>query len=111
MERTEKDFVYDDHGLVLLFEDPPYKFKEADYCTRVFYPDFSNSNQYCSDSGQNPGMMHDDSSNFYQHRSKKECCEVSIISCFGSPHDSDNTHFHSSVCFTRLTFGGGSRNA
>lgn len=38
IERTFQDFVYDDHGLVLLYEDPPYVFKEADACTRYFYP-------------------------------------------------------------------------
>lgn len=72
--RTEVDFVYNDHGLVLLEEEPVYKFLEADFCTRVFVPDFSNSNQLCTDNGAVTFNNHEE---VYTHHSKKECCEVS----------------------------------
>ena len=50
--RTDIDFVYDDHGLVLFEEDPVYQFREADQCTRVFVPDFSDSVNLCLDNGK-----------------------------------------------------------
>ena len=67
------DFVYDDHGLVLLEEDPVYQFKQADQCTRVFVPDFSNSNQLCADNGI---VTNNGREEVYEHHSKEKCCET-----------------------------------
>lgn len=70
------DFVYPDHGLVVLEENPVYQFATADACTRFFVPDFSNSNQLCTDNGL---VTYNDDEDVYQHHSKKECCEVSTV--------------------------------
>lgn len=69
--------MYPDHGLVVLDEDPVYKFKEADACTRFFSPDFSTSNQLCTDNGE-VTYNSDADGEVYQHHSKQECCEVSL---------------------------------
>ena len=85
--KTDVDFIYDDHGLVELEEDPVYKFYKADQCTRVFVPDFSNSVQLCTDNGMVSSNGHAD---VYEHHSKKECCEVHfwwrITQCMGNEH-------------------------
>ena len=74
---SDIDFVYPDHGLVLLEENPVYQFQEADACTRFFVPDFSNSNQLCTDNGE---VTYNSNADVYQHHSKRECCEVSYCS-------------------------------
>ena len=66
------DFVYDDHGFLLLEENPVYRFQRADQCTRVFVPDFSTSTQLCSDNGI---VSNNGDGEVYEHYSKKECCE------------------------------------
>lgn len=85
--RTDIDFVYADHGMVELEEDPVYKFLEADACTRFFVPDFSNSVQLCTDNGEVSSNSHEE---IYTHHSKKECCEHHfywrITQCMSNDH-------------------------
>ena len=85
--RTEIDFVYDDHGLVLFEENPVYQFSSADACTRFFVPDFSDSVNLCLDNGE---VSNNADSGVYEHHSKKECCETHfwwrITQCMGNNH-------------------------
>ena len=75
--RAEIDFVYSDHGLVEFQENPVYKFYNADACTRLFVPDFSNGNQLCTDNGEVTANSHE---GVYTHHSKQDCCQVSCRS-------------------------------
>ena len=85
--RTEIDFVFDDHGLVLFEEDPVYQFLEADVCTRFFVPDFTDSVRLCLDDGE---VSYNNNEDKYMHHSKKECCETHfwwrITQCMGNDH-------------------------